>query len=103
MTRRSLASIMVFCLLLALLAVAAFLAVPYVTMNPGPTVNVLGGTSDKPIIAVTGHRTYPTPGALRLTTVSVRNPTSRSRLDDALAAWFDRTRAINSLHVIYPP
>lgn len=103
MTRRSLASIMVFCLLLALLAVAAFLPVPYVTMNPGPTVNVLGRTSDKPIIAVKGHRSYPTHGDLRLTTVSVTNPNSKIRLGDALAAWFDRTRAVYPRDVIYPP
>ena len=42
MNRRSLASVSVFCLLVALLAVAAFLPVPYVTESPGPTVNVLG-------------------------------------------------------------
>jgi PDZ domain-containing protein len=103
MTRRSLASIMVFCLLVALLAIAALLPVPYVTMNPGPTVNVLGRTSDKPIIAVQGHRTYPTRGDLRLTTVSVTNPNSKIRIGDALAAWFDRTRAVYPRDVIYPP
>ena len=103
MTRRSLASIMVFCLLVALLAIAALLPVPYVTMNPGPTVNVLGRASDKPIISVQGHRTYPTRGDLRLTTVSVTNPDSSIRLGDALAAWFDRTRAVYPRDVIYPP
>jgi Lon-like protease len=103
MTRRSLASILVFCLLLALVVVAALLPVPYVTMNPGPTVNVLGGRSDKPIISVQGHRTYPTEGDLRLTTVSVTNPSSTIRLGDALGAWFDRTRAVYPRDVIYPP
>src|ERR687890_287504 len=103
MTRRSLASIMVFCLLLALLAVAALLPVPYVTMSPGPTLNVLGRTSDKPIVSVQGHRTYPTRGDLRLTTVSVTNPNSSIRLGDALSAWFDRTQAVYPRDVIYPP
>ena len=103
MTRRSLASIMVFCLLLALLAVAALLPVPYVTMSPGPTLNVLGRTSGKPIISVQGRRTYPTRGDLRLTTVSVTNPGSTIRIGDALAAWFDRTRAVYPRDVIYPP
>jgi PDZ domain-containing protein len=103
MNRRSVASTLVFCLLLALVAVAALLPVPYVTMNPGPTVNVFGRSSDKPIIAVQGHRTYPTKGDLRLTTVSVTNPGSTIRLGDALSAWFDRTRAVYPRDVIYPP
>ena len=84
MSRRTLASTLVFCLLLALVAVAAFLPVPYVTMSPGPTVNVLGSSQDKPIIDVRGARTYPTSGDLRLTTVSVTNPTRRIGLAETL-------------------
>ncbi len=42
MNRRSLASLVVFSLLVLLLATAVFLPVPYVTESPGPTVNVLG-------------------------------------------------------------
>ena len=33
---------------------------PYVTFAPGPTVNVLGKYDGKPIIEVSGHKTYPT-------------------------------------------
>jgi len=103
MSRRSIASVMVFCLAAALIAVAALLPVPYVTMNPGPTVNVLGRAGARPIIAVTGHRTYPTKGQMRLTTVSVTNPTATVRLGEALRAWFDRTDAVYPRDVIYPP
>lgn len=103
MTRRSLASIMVFGLLVVLLAVAALLPVPYVTMNPGPTVNVLGDSRNKPIIEVKGHQTYPTSGDLRLTTVSVTNPTHRIGLGEAMGAWFDGARAVYPRDVIYPP
>ena len=106
MTRRTLASILVFCLLLVLIGFAAFLPVPYVTMNPGPTVNVLGdtgGKSSKPIIGVKGHKTYPTEGDLRLTTVSVTNPTRQVGLAEVLAAWFDGTRAVYPRDAIYPP
>jgi PDZ domain-containing protein len=103
MNRRSLASVSVFCLLVALLAVAAFLPVPYVTESPGPTINVLGTSKDKPIISVTGHKTYPTQGDLRLTTVSVTNPTHRIGLGEAMAAWFDGARAVYPRDVIYPP
>ncbi len=103
MNRRSLASISVFSLLVALVAVAAFLPVPYVTESPGPTINVLGKSKDQPIISVRGHETYPTQGDLRLTTVSVTNPTHRIGLGEALAAWFDGARAVYPRDVIYPP
>ena len=80
---------------MALVASAAFLPVPYVTMSPGPTVNVLGSSQDKPIIDVRGARrpTRPT-GDLRLTTVSVTDPTRRIRLAEALKAWLDPKRAV---------
>src|SRR3954451_20189399 len=103
MNRRSAATIAVLCLLIGLLAAAVLVPVPYVTESPGPTVNVLGHTSGKPIIAVTGHKTYPTDGDLRLTTVSVTNPTHRIGLGEALAAWFDGARAVYPRDVIYPP
>jgi PDZ domain-containing protein len=103
MSRRTLASVVVACLLLALAVVAALLPVPYVTMGPGPTVNVLGKSDDKPIIEVKGHRTYPTDGDLRLTTVSVTNPTRKVRLLGVLGAWFDGTRAVYPRDVVYPP
>src|SRR4051795_12867085 len=103
MSRRSIASILVFCLLAALIGVAMLLPVPYVTMNPGPTVNVLGRAGARPIIAVSGHKTYPTKGQMRLTTVSVTNPNASIRLGDALRAWFDRTDAVYPRDVVYPP
>ena len=104
MSRRTLASAVVACLLLALASVAAFLPVPYVTMSPGPTVDVLAkGANDKEIIAVSGHKTYPTEGDLRLTTVSVTNPAQKVHLVSVLGAWFDTTRAVYPRDVIYPP
>ena len=103
MNRRSLASLLVFSLLVLLLATAVFLPVPYVTESPGPTVNVLGSSAGKPIISVKGHRTYKTDGDLRLTTVSVTNPTHKIGLGEALTAWFDGARAVYPRDVIYPP
>ena len=104
MSRRTLASAVVACLLLALASVAAFVPVPYVTMSPGPTVDVLAkGDGDKEIIAVSGHKTYPTKGDLRLTTVSVTNPAQKVHLVSVLGAWFDGTRAVYPRDVIYPP
>src|SRR3954447_13354720 len=103
MSRRTLATIVVACLLLLLGGVAVLLPVPFVTMSPGPTVNVLGQSGNRPIIDVSGHRTYPTNGDLRLVTVSVSNPTRRVRLAEAMRAWFDPTRAVYPRDIIYPP
>jgi PDZ domain-containing protein len=103
MSRRSLASVGVSVLLLVLLAAAVLLPVPYVTMNPGPTLNVLGDAGGKPIIAVRGHKTYPTSGELRLTTVSVTNPDRQIGLLSAMQAWVDGSRAVYPRDVIYPP
>ncbi|NUR08267.1 MAG: PDZ domain-containing protein [Nocardioidaceae bacterium] len=104
MSRRTTASLLVFFLLAALVVVLVFVPVPYVTMSPGPTVNVLGdGKQGTPIIQVQGRRTYPTTGQLRLTTVSVTNPTREIGLVEALSAWFDGTRAVYPRDAIYPP
>jgi PDZ domain-containing protein len=103
MRRRSLATTLVFGLLVALVAVAVLAPVPYVTMKPGPTVNVLGTAGGRPIIDVSGHRTYRTSGQLRLVTVSVTNPDARISLVDAMAAWLDPKDAVYPRDVIYPP
>ena len=103
MTRRTLASVVVGVLLAGLVVAAAFLPVPYVTMSPGPTVDVYAAGKDGSLISVDGARTYPTTGELRVTTVSVTSPGQDLALVDALAAWFDRTRAVYPRDVIYPP
>ncbi len=103
MSRRTLASVLVACLLLSLFSAAMLLPVPYVTMSPGPTVDVLGKRAARTIIEVDGHPTYPTQGELRLTTVSVTKPGRPVGLGETLGAWFDRTRAVYPRDVIYPP
>jgi PDZ domain-containing protein len=103
MTRRTLTSVVVTVLLGVLVGAAFLLPVPYVTMSPGPTIDVLADSDGKPIIDVAGAKTYPTKGELRLVTVSVTSPTNELSLVDALAAWFDRTRAVYPRDVIYPP
>jgi len=103
MSRRSLSTAVVAGLLLVLFVVALVLPVPYVTMSPGPTVNVLGQAGGRHIVSVTGHKTYPTTGQLRLTTVSVTSPGRSINLYGALSAWFDGTKAVYPRDVIYPP
>lgn len=103
MSRRTVSSILACVLLVVLFATAAFLPAPYVTMSPGPTINVLGQTQGKGIVQVQGHKTYKTEGDLRLTTVSVTSPSQRLNLAEVLSAWFDGTRAVYPRDAIYPP
>ncbi len=103
MSRRNVSSVVVVALLVGLLGVATLLPVPYVTMSPGPTVNVLAEQSGKPAVEIDGAPTYPTDGSLRLTTVSVTSPGSDISLVEALSAWFDGTRAVYPRDAIYPP
>lgn len=103
MSRRILSSVLVTVLLAGLLIAAFLLPVPYVTMSPGPTVDVFAESDGKPAIEVEGAQTYATKGDLRVTTVSVTSPSRGISLVDALVAWFDRTRAVYPRDVIYPP
>ena len=103
MTRRTLTSVVVTVLLGVLVGAAFLLPVPYVTMSPGPTIDVLAESGGKPTIDVTGAKSYPTKGDLRLTTVSITSPTHQLSLVTALGAWFDRNRAVYPRDVIYPP
>jgi PDZ domain-containing protein len=103
MQRRTVSSILACVLLVVLFTTAAFLPVPYVTMSPGPTINVLGSTHGSPIVQISGHKTYHDTGQLRLTTVGVTSPDQQISLAQALWAWFDRTRALYPRDVIYPP
>ncbi len=103
MSRRTVSSVLVTVLLVGLISAAALLPVPYVTMSPGPTVNVLDEVEGDRVIEVEGADTYPTDGDLRLTTVSVTSPDAEISLVEALSAWFDGTRAVYPRDVIYPP
>src|SRR5580693_6209020 len=60
---------------------ATLLPVPYVILSPGPTLNTLGSRADgKPLIEISGHRTYPTNGHLNVFT--------------ALQAWLSPHEAV---------
>lgn len=103
MNRRTTSSLLACALLAALLGSAAFLPVPYVTMSPGPTLDVLAERRGEEIIQVDGHRTFPTEGQLDLTTVQVTGPERQLSLPEVLAAWFDRTRSVYPRDIIYRP
>ncbi len=103
MSRRATSSILAVVLLVALFGAATLLPVPYVTMSPGPTVDVLAETRGREIVQIQGQRSYPTRGTLELTTVSVTAPTKNLSLAHVLGAWFDRTQAVYPRDVVYQP
>lgn len=103
MSRRTASSVLACVLLVVLFGVAALLPVPYVTMSPGPTVDVLAERKGEEIVQVEGEETYPTEGRLELTTVSVTGPGQELTLAEAISAWFDRTRAVYPRDVVYEP
>ncbi|NNC11175.1 PDZ domain-containing protein [Planctomonas sp. JC2975] len=89
--------------------------VPYVIQAPGPVFNTLGynhpvGTTPtnadekKPLIVVSGHKTYPTKGSLDLLTVSeIGNPDQLPNWGEVITAWFSASRAVLPVDVAYPP
>jgi PDZ domain-containing protein len=88
------------------LVIAGFtLPVPYVTLVPGPVYNTLGAapSSDKPLIKVTGRKSYRPSGHLDLVTVAVTDPDNSPTLFGAIAAWLDPHKAIVPEQVLYPP
>jgi Lon-like protease len=103
MSRRSVASLLAVGLLVVLLVQAARMPVPYVTVSPGPTVDVLGESEDdEPIVEIEGADTYDTEGELRLTTVSVTNPDQRLSLVEALGGWVREDVAVLPFEAMYP-
>ncbi|AGL18798.1 PDZ domain-containing protein [Actinoplanes sp. N902-109] len=81
------------------LAVGTF-PLPYVALEPGPTVDTLGTDQGKEVITVTGADVSDSAGQLRLTTIQVR---TRLSLGQAIDAWTDSGRAMVPRDVVYPP
>lgn len=87
----------------ALLVVAMLLPVPYVIEQPGPAIDVLGEHEGEQILAVSGHETYPTSGALMMTTVSVDGgPGFTVTPAEVVRAWFDPTRTVLPRELLFP-
>ena len=86
-----------FILVVALIAAVFLVPVNAVIEAPGPTWNVLdnGSSSDQDVLKVSGTETYPTEGALRMTTVSVSGcPGHPVTTADLIAAWFSADKRI---------
>ncbi len=102
MNRPAVARLLAAGLFVLFVSAAVLLPVPYVTVSPGPTVNVLGEAGDEPIVQVDGQRTYETDGELRLVTVSVSKPEHDVSLGEALTAWVAQDDAVVPREVMYP-
>jgi len=96
MSRRSLTLLIAAVGTAVAIAVSVLVPVPYVILGPGPTLNTLGkDSSGQPLIAITGHPTYPTSGNLNLTTVSYQGcQGNRFNIFTALVAWLNPHQAV---------
>src|SRR5579875_1435533 len=104
MLRRRKVTLTVSGVLLAAFAVGAYAEpVPYAELTPGPTFDTLGSYNGTPLITITGHQTYSSPGQLRMVTVGVSDEGYQMPLGTAIIGWFDKNEAIVPKETIYPP
>ncbi|HEU5037723.1 MAG TPA: PDZ domain-containing protein [Nocardioides sp.] len=104
MTQRTLAGILAVPLLIGLWVTAALVPLPYVTYEPGLTVNVLGKNDEgAPIISIEGRRSYPDDGELRMTTVYVSQPKpeGRNNLFELMHDWISDEDAVYPYDAVY--
>src|SRR4051794_12638994 len=102
MNRRSVATVTAVAAI-AVLAIAIVRSpMPYVTMQPGPTVDILGTFRKEPIVQVDGAKTYDPDGNLRLVTVSESTPDHEVLLPEALQGWWQHATALIPRQAVYP-
>ena len=105
MSRRSLTLVIASVAVIAALAIAVLIPVPYVILGPGPSLNTLGkDSSGQPLITITGHPTYPTIGHLNLVTVGYQGgPGVTINIFSALAAWLNPQKAVVPESELFAP
>jgi Lon-like protease len=105
MSRRSLTLLIATLGVIAALAIAVLIPVPYVILGAGPTLNTLGNdSSGKPLITITGHATYPTTGHLNMVTVGYQGgPGSDINIFSALTAWLNPHDAVVPESELFTP
>jgi len=105
MSRRSLTLLIATVGVIAALAVAVLIPVPYVILGPGPTLNTLGkDSSGQQLITISGHPTYPATGHLNLVTVGYQGgPGVHLNIFSALAAWLNPHEAVVPESELFAP
>lgn len=105
LSRRRLTLVIAGAGLVASIAVASLVPVPYVILSPGPTLNTLGTLGKgKPLIQISGHKTYAGSGNLNLVTVSFQGgPADSLNVFTALEAWLTPHDAVVPESELFPP
>jgi PDZ domain-containing protein len=86
-----------------LLAGLVVLPAPYAVEMPGPTANVLGEQNGTPLITISGAKTFPTTGELRLTTVSATGtPGFPSSVANVVRGWLSSSDLVVPTEQIVP-
>jgi Lon-like protease len=104
MTQRTLAGLLAVPLLIGLWVTAALKPLPFVTYEPGLTLDVLGTNQDgKEIIEVEGHKVYRDDGQLRMTTVYVSQPEPKgsNNLFELMRDWLSDEDAVYPYDAVY--
>jgi Lon-like protease len=90
---------------LACLVIVFAVPVPYVALIPGPTYNTLGPLNGKPVIQISGHRTFTAPGHLNMVTVSyIGGPGANPPFNifAAIQAWLSPHEAVVPQEELFP-
>ncbi|MGO2860063.1 MAG: YlbL family protein [Brevibacterium sp.] len=86
-----------------LIALAVLLPVPYMLQLPGPVFNTLGDYQGKPMISVSGAKTYPTDGRIDMLTVAVSGGPGRDTYaSQALGALLRGKETVIPTEAYYP-
>lgn len=87
----------------ALIALAVLLPVPYMLQLPGPVFNTLGDYRDKPMISISGAKTYPADGEIDMLTVAVSGGPGRDTFaSQALGALLHGHETVIPTEAYYP-
>lgn len=104
MTQRTVAGLLAVPLLIGLWLAAALKPLPFVTYEPGLTLDVLGTNEEgDEIIEVTGHETFRDDGELRMTTVYVSQPLPKgeNNLFELMYDWISDESAVYPYDAVY--
>lgn len=103
MSRRSVAVVLAFVMLLATFGTLMFSRSPYTIYRPGPTVDLLGADDAGELIRVNGAKAFRDDGELRLLTVIPTGVDTKVTLAEALFAWIAPSEAVFRRDDVYRP
>lgn len=89
-------------LFVTLAGLLVLVPVPYVTMRPGSTYDVLGTTEDGPLLEVSGLENFEPTGSLLMTTVSKSRVSTNVSLPEAMIAYFRQDSDSMPRDAVYP-